>query len=95
MRSTLVAVVVVTRYFFCKYFEKDIEQSLAKFPVEIHQFPINFRLQLLLRTCRFLREFFLSGIALDDVLHTQKYFPKLIKSNRNQIVFTIQRLIWN
>ena len=30
-----------------------------------------------------------------EVLHTEKSFPNLIKSNRNQIVFTIFRLIWN
>ena len=28
-------------------------------------------------------------------VHTEKYFRNLIKSNRNQIVFTIYRLIWN
>ena len=28
-------------------------------------------------------------------IHTEKYFPNLIKSNRNQIVFTIFRLISN
>ena len=28
-------------------------------------------------------------------LHAEKYFPNLIKSNRNQIVFTIFWLIWN
>ena len=28
-------------------------------------------------------------------LHTEKYFRNLIKSTRNQIVFTIFRLIWN
>ena len=28
-------------------------------------------------------------------LNTEKYFRNLIKSNRNQIVFTIFRLIWN
>ena len=26
---------------------------------------------------------------------TEKYFPNIIKSNRNQIVFTMHRLIWN
>ena len=26
--------------------------------------------------------------------HTEKYFRNLIKSNRNQIIFTILRLIW-
>ena len=29
-----------------------------------------------------------------SLLHTQKSFRNLIKSNRNQIVFTIFRLIW-
>ena len=29
------------------------------------------------------------------VLHTEKYSPNLIKSNRNQIVFTMHRLIWD
>ena len=28
-------------------------------------------------------------------IHTEKYFRNLIKSTRNQIVFTILRLIWN
>ena len=28
-------------------------------------------------------------------MHTEKYFPNLIKSNRNQILFTIFRVIWN
>ena len=28
-------------------------------------------------------------------VHAGKYFPNLIKSNRNQIIFTIFRLIWN
>ena len=28
-------------------------------------------------------------------LHTEKYFRNLIKSNLNQIVFTMHRLIWN
>ena len=27
--------------------------------------------------------------------HTEKYFRNLIKSNRNQIVFTMHPLIWN
>ena len=27
--------------------------------------------------------------------HTEKSFPSLIESNRNQIVFTRHRLIWN
>ena len=30
-----------------------------------------------------------------DLLHTEKSFRNLIKSTRNQIVFTIFRLIWN
>ena len=29
------------------------------------------------------------------MLHTDKSFRKFIKSNRNRIVFTILRLIWN
>ena len=29
------------------------------------------------------------------LIHTEKYFPNLIKSNPNQIVFTMHRLIWN
>ena len=29
------------------------------------------------------------------ILHTGKYFRKIIKSNQNQIVFTIFLLIWN
>ena len=28
-------------------------------------------------------------------VHTEKYFRNIIKSTRNQIVFTIFRLIWN
>ena len=28
-------------------------------------------------------------------VHTEKYFQNLIRSNRNEIVFTIFRLIWN
>ena len=31
----------------------------------------------------------------NTILHTEKFFPNLIKSNRNQIVFTILRFIWN
>ena len=34
-------------------------------------------------------------IKNDKTLHTEKYFRNLIKSNRNQIGFTIFRLIWN
>ena len=30
-----------------------------------------------------------------DVIHTEKSFRNLIKSNRNKIVLTIFRLIWN
>ena len=33
--------------------------------------------------------------ALPIYLHMEKYFRKLIKSNRNQIVYTIFQLIWN
>ena len=29
------------------------------------------------------------------LIHTEKYFRNLITSNRNQIVFTMHRLIWN
>ena len=37
------------------------------------------------------------AIKINYSVHTQteKYFRNLIKSNRNQIVFTIFRLIWN
>ena len=28
-------------------------------------------------------------------LRTEKYFPNLVKSNRNQIVLTVFLLIWN
>ena len=34
------------------------------------------------------------GDSLIHSLHTEKSFRNLIKSNRNQIVFTIFRLIW-
>ena len=37
---------------------------------------------------------FLTGRVL-TYIHTQKLFRNLIKSNQNQIVFTILRLIWN
>ena len=33
--------------------------------------------------------------ANDKTVHTGKSFRNLFKSNRNQIVFTIVRLIWN
>ena len=32
---------------------------------------------------------------LENMLHAEKYFRNLIKSTRNQLVFTIYRLIWN
>ena len=32
---------------------------------------------------------------LSERIHTEKYFRYLVKSNRNLIVFTVHRLIWN
>ena len=37
---------------------------------------------------------YLPSLVSSDV-YTEKYFRNLIKSNRNQIVFTMQRLTWN
>ena len=34
-------------------------------------------------------------LVFDDELHAEESFPNLIKSNRNQIAYTIIRLIWN
>ena len=36
-----------------------------------------------------------SIISYYYAIHAEKYFQNLIKSTRNQIVFTIFRLIWN
>ena len=36
-----------------------------------------------------------SGNSAKSCVHTHKYFPDLLKSNRNQVVFTIFRVIWN
>ena len=35
------------------------------------------------------------GLSSPKNVHTEKSFRNLIKSNRNQIVFTIFRLIWH
>ena len=62
-------------------------------------------LNLILETCKEFLTFLLRGICRKDSnsdqktimmsVHTGKSFRSLIKSNRNQIVFTISRLIWN
>ena len=41
--------------------------------------------------CRFMEELKMTNLAI----HTEKLFRNLIKSNRNQIAFTIFRLFWN
>ena len=39
-------------------------------------------------------EFFFFNVFESDMLvHTEKYFPNLVESNRNQIVFTMHRMI--
>ena len=38
---------------------------------------------------------FWTGRLPPDQVHTEKSFRNLVESTRNQIVFTISRLIWN
>ena len=47
------------------------------------------------KRCIFFNFFLLHSFSCFFNLHTEKSFRNLIKSNRNKIVYTIFRLIWN
>ena len=84
------------------YFQNQSENVFWK---SVDSFPVNWSkircVWICLRVKRFAWKMFchdrygVSGNSAKSCVHTHKYFPDLLKSNRNQVVFTIFRVIWN